>query len=614
MAERSIADIDLRALTAARRFFPSPVAWEDEVIYFLLLDRFSDNRETDYLGNDGALVQGGTTPPFRPGDAGNAPRIAWIEAGQRFCGGTLRGLTTKIGYLQRLGVTAIWISPIFKQLASRETYHGYGIQDFLNVDPRFGTRDDLRVLVDTAHAHGLRVVLDIILNHTGDVFGYDPDRYETRRDDGTSFMDARWDGREYRVAGFRDAAGSATLPLAPVDLIAHPDSAVWPSELQHASAFTRRGRISNWDFDPEFLEGDFSDLKNVQLGEGSIDDYCASDALQALATAYKFWIAFADLDGFRIDTVKHIDLGASRYFGSVIHEFAQSIGKENFYLIAEITGGRARAFETLETTGLDAALGINDVPDKLEYLLKGFRDPEEYFSLFRNSLLVGKESHAWFRNKVVTMFDDHDQVRKSVKARFCADAGADMLMLSALALNAATLGIPCIYYGSEQCFDGRGPSDQFLRETMFGGEYGAFQSRNRHFFREDSAVYRELAKVLHVRRQKLALRRGRQYLREISGDGNNFGFPRLVGFEIRSIVPWSRILDESELMAAINTDAERPRTAWVTIDDGLHQAGERLRCLYSTDATDIGRTVVVEARNGKAVLLTVPPAGFVIYE
>jgi hypothetical protein len=228
---------------------------------------------------------------------------------------------------------------------------------------------------------------------------------------------------------------------------------------------------------------------------------------------------------------------------------------------------------------------------------------------------VQKESHVWFRNKVVTMFDDHDQVRKgSEKARFCADAGGDRQVLSALALNTATLGVPCVYYGTEQCFDGHGPSDQFLRESMFGGEYGAFQSRGRHFFREDAPVYRELSKILRLRRQKLALRRGRQYLRQISGNGVDFGAPRLVGREIRSVVPWSRIFDEIEILAALNTDPAGSRSAWVTIDDGLHRAGDTLQCLYSTDPVEIGRHVPVEARNGKAVLLTVPPGGFVVYE
>ena len=108
-------------------------------------------------------------------------------------------------------------------------------------------------------------------------------------------------------------------------------------------------------------------------------------------------MAYADIDGFRIDTVKHMDHGATRYFASAIKEFAMSIGKENFYLIGEITGGNINAFQTMEITGLDAALGIEDVQDKLEYLIKGQRNPTDYFSLFRNSELVNKDLHIGFR-------------------------------------------------------------------------------------------------------------------------------------------------------------------------------------------------------------------------
>ena len=153
----------------------------------------------------------------------------------------------------------------------------------------------------------------------------------------------------------------------------------------------------------------------------------------------------------------------------MIHEFAQGLGKENFYLIGEITGGRSYAYTKLEVTGLDAALGVDDIPDKLEFLVKGWRDPQEYFDLFRNSLLVRKGSHVWFRNKVVTVLDDHDQVRKGgSKARFCADRPPASLAVAALALNATTLGIPCIYYGSEQMFDGEGSgdsADRYIREA-----------------------------------------------------------------------------------------------------------------------------------------------------
>jgi glycosidase len=619
----SVADLDLPQLVDGKSFHPSPVAWEDKVFYFLMLDRFSDGNERGFTGNDDKVVNSGTTPAYGDADRGNAvgspdAEARWQDAGTRWCGGTLAGLTSKMGYLKRLGVSALWVSPVFKQVAFQETYHGYGIQNFLDVDRHFGTRDDLREMVRTAHDHSIHVVLDIILNHSGNVFSYDPDRYPTSDGHGGSFLDPRWDDGSYRVRGFNRADGRPTLPLAP--LPGGPgqpnDDAIWPRELQQPGTFTCKGRISNWDYDPEFREGDFFDLKDINLGNGAIDEYRPSPALKALCECYKFWIADADLDGFRVDTVKHMDLGAARYLGSVIHEFAQKIGKDNFYLIGEITGGRGRAYTTLEVTGLDAALGIDDIPDKLEYLVKGYRNPTDYFDLFRNSLLVRKDSHVWFRNKVVTMVDDHDQVRKGEnKARFCADAVPPALMLSVLALNATTLGIPCIYYGSEQLFDGSGKSDRYLRECMFGGAFGAFRSKGRHFFREDQWVYREFAKILALREKHIALRRGRQYLREVSGNGVDYGLPHMIGDQIRFIVPWSRLFDTSEILLAVNTDRDDAQTARILIDYDLHADGSTLACLYSPKGDDIGRTVQVESRpdGGRVVRLTVPPAGFVMY-
>jgi hypothetical protein len=79
------------------------------------------------------------------------------------------------------------------------------------------------------------------------------------------------------------------------------------------------------------------------------------------------------------------------------------------------------------------------------------------------------------------------------------------------------------------------------------------------------------------------------------------------------VVPWSRIFSDREVLLAVNTDGDAARTAWVTIDNGLHAAGSLLACLHSTDATQIGSVVTVEARNGKAVRLTVPAAGFVAF-
>jgi glycosidase len=623
--EQSIADIDWLAYQN-RQFTSSPAAWEDQVFYFLMLDRFSDGKEKAYRDNEGNIVTTGETPMFQSSDTGNAigtdeDAKQWRDAGSRWVGGTLNGLASKLGYLKRLGVTAIWISPIFKQIAFQETYHGYGIQNFLDVDCHFGSREDLKTLVDEAHKLGIHVILDIILNHSGNVFGYAPDRYDTVDKDGKHFMDPRWDGRPYKVEGFHDHNGEASsIAFTSTPNGVGIDDAVWPKGFQEPHCYTQKGRITNWDYDPEFREGDFCDLKDIHLGVGDADNYQPSLALRALCQVYKFWIAYADIDGFRVDTVKHMDLGATRYFSSVIHEFAQSLGKENFYLIGEITGGRERAFHTLEDTGLDAALGIDDIPDKLEYLVKGCRNPQDYFSLFRNSLLVQKDSHVWFKDKVVTVYDDHDQVRKGEKkARFCAgDKTWPKLALNVLALNATTLGIPCIYYGSEQGFDGEGGNDRYIREAMFGGEFGPFRNRDRHCFNENSALYQELAKILELRKQKqyIALRRGRQYLRQISasGDEGSFGYPHIIGERMLSIVPWSRIFDNQEIVLAINTDAEIHRTAWVTIDSQLHEGkASFLHCLYSTDTEQLSSKVQIEARNGKAVELTVPAGGLVIY-
>jgi len=617
--EKRLSEIDFQAL-CGRSFFPSPDAWEDQVFYFLLLDRFSDGKEKDCRDNDGIMTSTGSTALFQPADNGNAvsseaQAANWREAGAKWAGGNLKGLSGKIGYLKRLGVTAIWVSPVFRQVEFQATYHGYGIQNFLDVDPHFGTREDLKKMVDVAHEHGIHVVMDIILNHSGNVFSYAPDRYWTRDESsGNYFMDPRWDGNTYPVKGFNAENGDPKIPFTQNPAASMKD-AVWPAEFHDPAFYSQKGRIDNWDHDPEFKEGDFCDLKDIHHGFGDVDNFQSSGALKALCEAYKFWIAYADLDGFRVDTVKHMDPGATRYFTSVIHEFTQDIGKENFYLIGEITGDREFAYSLLEKTGLDAALGIGDIQNKLELLVKGKRNPVEYFALFRNSVLVNKDSHLWFKNKVVVTFDDHDQIRKgNRKARFCADSeDKRKQILNVMALNATTLGIPCIYYGSEQAFDGEGGEDRYIREAMFGGNFGAFRSASRHCFNEDSYIYRELGEILAFRKKEIVLRRGRQYLREISGDGVNFGLPQVVGDRMLSVVAWSRIFNDREILLAINTDSYNARNAWVTVDDSLHNEGSKLKCIYSTDKGQHGQGLNIEMRNGKAVFLNVPAAGFVIY-
>ncbi|MBC8136791.1 MAG: alpha-amylase [Fibrella sp.] len=620
-------------------YTPSPDAWEDEALYFLLLDRFSDGNEDDVLGNDGQTVSKGERPRFlAQKHAGNAVKSEkslkkWRESGTTFTGGTLRGLTEKIGYLKRMGVTTVWVSPILKQAPfATNDYHGYGTQDFYEVEPRFGTRTDFRTLVDTAHEHGIKIILDIILNHCCDAFAYDGDD------------NRQWTGEEFPVKGFRDKDGSPEIPFKTLGGTKYTNGAVWPRELQAPENFTRKGYMSNWDNWPEYEEGDFFGFKDFKLGnysggeraEETEEDYSCTNAnptfepsaaLIALTEVYKYWIAYADLDGFRIDTVKHMGPGPACWFANEIKAFTQTIGKPNFFLIGEIAGGRAHAHWMLGQTGLDAALGIDEIPERMRGVVRGEASPCEFFGMFINSKKEqdATENPNWWRNRVVTFFDDHDQVGRSVKGRFASVWGegdkenAAAGVIRALGFNVTTLGIPCVYYGTEQGFDGHaqdpGAGDRYLRESMHGAAFGSFGSHGAHFFNENSRIYRELSQILDLRKKHATLRRGRQYIRPISIDGEDFFEPERIGDPYQGVVAWSRVLDTDEFVCALNTDEKNPHTVWVTVDFNRHVADPKpLICLYSTDDTQIGNeSATPENRNGSAVRITVPAGGFVIY-
>ncbi len=149
-------------------YCPSPVDWRNEVLYFLLPDRFSDGNEhrRPLLTRDEiiALRREQNRPDWNWKN--------WAESGKRWQGGTINGIRGKLDYLKGLGITTIWVGPVFKQRVRKDTYHGYGIQDFLEVDPRFGTRRDLIDLVKEAHSKDIKIILDVIMNHSGDNWGY----------------------------------------------------------------------------------------------------------------------------------------------------------------------------------------------------------------------------------------------------------------------------------------------------------------------------------------------------------------------------------------------------------------------------------------------------------
>jgi glycosidase len=626
--EKSLSELDFASLTR-RTFTPSPAAWEDQVVYFLLLDRFSDGKEKGgYRDAQDRPVSDGVTPLYRPEDPGRIDYDTWFRAGGGWQGGTLQGLRSKLGYLRRLGITTLWVSPVFRQVAFEPSYHGYGIQNFLDVDPHFGTRAEFRDFVRAAHEQGIYVILDIIAHHTGNVFSYDANRYTTHDPvSGRWFNDPRWDGKPYAVKGFNDRDGRPTLPFDTPGgdglLGAWPDGAIWPREFQRPELFLRKGHITSWDYYPEYAEGDMFALKTLDLQVRADGQYRqASSALACLALTYCFWIAYADLDGFRIDAAKHMGEPALRTFCDTVREFAQRVGKERFLLVGEIGGSREYAWEVVQRTGLDAALGIEDIPGKLERMVTGYADPADYFSLFRNWVLDAADGHRWYRNQVVTLVDDHDQVRKGgAKWRFQGDSRFRDLAFNVMAVKLTTMGIPCIYYGSEQGFDSGGrpsASDVVLRENMFGGRFGGLCTQGRHFFNEDGDLYQALAALIDLRKKLLPLRRGRQALHHISGDGVTFGLPHGLGERMRSLVAWSRLFADQEVLVALNTDEAHPVTAYTTVAPTFRLEGDQFHRIfwYAPKRCEPPPTsLTVERRSGAlAVRMTLPPAGFAIYQ
>jgi glycosidase len=163
---------------------------------------------------------------------------------------------------------------------------------------------------------------------------------------------------------------------------AFPDGGIWPKELQDKSCFTQEGQIQNWDAYPEYLDGDFYDLKDIHLGADEPDSFTPTTALIALTEAYKYWIAYADIDGFRLDTVKHMGRGPTRFFAESVHEFTERIGKNKFMIVGEITGGSP--YDTVEETGLNAALGIGNMMQLLWNVPRGEANPKVCFAFHRH--------------------------------------------------------------------------------------------------------------------------------------------------------------------------------------------------------------------------------------
>jgi glycosidase len=588
-------------LPTRQSYSPSPADWRDEVLYFLLVDRFSD-------GNEGSrpLLDRANVAAARPAQSGGQPwRFdRWAQSGnERFQGGTLDGIRSQLDYLTGLGVSALWLSPVMRQRGhantfGSDTYHGYGVADFLEVDPRFGTRQDLIDLVDAAHGAGIRIILDIIFNHTGQNWNY-PGNVEKER-----FRP--WPDH-YGFGTWLGAHGE------PISAITSPDQGAWPAEFQDPARYTRAGSgdLGTGSLNDPHAENKRSDFEVLRDLATDVDP-----TLTRLIDVYKYWIALTDCDGFRIDTFKHVAVEQARNFCGAIKEYALGLGKNDFFLVAESPGDDAALFalDSLRRN-LNAVLDLGGARPALEAVGKGLAPPTAYFNGF-NALDPGLGSHRNLGDQHVSVLNDHDQIG-AVRLRFTPDVGFDHQVVAAVAIQLFTLGIPMIYYGTEQAlappetsvrqflpdFPGQveHPSDRYLREAMFGPAhprrsgtaglppgtpdpdlpgFGPFGTAGHHCFDPAHPAYRRIAALTTVRRQLPVLRHGRQYMRPIATDGA-FLLPAA-----GDLICWSRLLDIDEALVVVN-------------GHGNETIGPR-RVLVDADLTEAGGTMTVVANTAQA--------------
>jgi alpha-amylase len=500
--------------------------WRDEVVYQLLVDRFAN------------------------GDVNNDYNITYDDSNlSKYLGGDYQGIIDKVDYLTALGVTTLWISPVVVNVesdAGNGSYHGYWTQDFLNVNPHWGDLPKLRELVEVMHANNIKVVLDIVVNHVGQLFFYDINRngqadittyYSTDGSDTVDIVtewDPAYDSRG--VQGWTSLGESGEAPLGWVEMPEINRVPPNPPEFGNEDWYNRRGRVTDWGNFEQVVYGDFpGGLKDLKTEN--------PDVRTALIDVFSYWIETANLDGFRIDTLKHVEHEFWQEFCPAIRDHCSLIGKEKFMMFGESFDGDDELIGSYTAEGeVDSVVYFSQKFQIYDDVFKNNQPTTKVQDLYAardtNFGTTAQERGAGQapRDILINFMDNHDI------PRFLFDKDSVPALRSALTYLFTQDGIPCLYYGTEQGFSGG--NDPANREPLWLSDYDM-----------DGDLFQHISALTALRKTYAPLRRGDFSIRWVSD--------RVDGEEDANILAFERAYEGESALVVINTsDDNESHTAY----------------------------------------------------
>ena len=407
----------------------------DDIIYLVMPDRFANGDTT----ND--IVEGYGNDLDR--SKGNARH-----------GGDLEGIIDHLNYIKDLGITALWLNPVMEN-NTQVSYHGYGATDFYKVDPRLGTNELYKELVEESHKRGIKIILDHVANHI--------------------HINHQW---------------MKNLPM---------DS--WINGSIENFHRTNHDKISYIDIhgDKEILENSTTGWFTPYMPDlNQKNPYMANYIIQNTI----WWMEFAGIDAIREDTYPYADpVFMSKWAEAIIDEYP------NTNIVGEVWKGdpvylAAYQEQSKFTPEYDSKLpSVTDfgLADALRYYLSRTRNLQHIYET------LGMDFVYFDPYNLVTFIDNHDVTR----AMYAAKEDLNKVKI-ALQILLTTRGIPQLYYGFEIGIVG-GEDDGSKREDFPGGWIGdkrnAFTSDGRS--EKENEIFNLVKKMIEIRNENKALSQGK---------------------------------------------------------------------------------------------------------